>query len=212
MLKEVLMPWKANLTGHPIFSLSESGIPILSVWSNSPYRGNNQVAGSRAPTGIVWCSSLHHGEGKPLPQLHSYFSGSLLLLCHFPALGVGNTTLPGYFMLWHWWVLSEGVLTGSSFSAGLRWVTVWRPCYRFQGTPHGERSSTCQWTSFQGGKLATACETGTTPCRPENPRLLNHRFLALPDQRDSDKENKTFFLQSQIFVGNGRSKFQLGLL
>ena len=109
-------------------------------------------------------------------------------------------------------VLSEGVLTGSSFSAGLHWVTVWWPCYRFQGHPHGERSSTCQWTSFQGGKLATACETGTTPCCPENPRLLNHCFLSLPDQRDSDKENKTFFLQSQIFVGNGRSKFQLGLL
>ena len=109
-------------------------------------------------------------------------------------------------------VLSEGVLTGSSFSAGLRWVTVWWPCYGLQGSPHGERSSTCQWTSFQGGKLATVCETGTTPCCPEDPRLLNHCFLALPDQRDSDKENKTFFPQSQIFVGNGTSKFQLRLL
>ena len=120
MLKEVLMPWNTNLTGHPIFSLRESGIPILSVWINSSCHGNNKVTGSRAPTGIVWCSSLHHGEGKPPPQFHSYFSGSLLLVCHFSALGVGNTTLPGDFTLWHWW---------SAFWRGFDWLLFlrWTP-------------------------------------------------------------------------------------
>lgn len=162
--------------------------------------------------GIVRCSCLHHGKASLCPSSTVTYLVAYCF-CRFSALGLGNTTPPWLFRIVTLVkCFPKGFWLAPSFSAGLCWVTVWCPCYRFQGSPHERGPAPVSGQVSRGGKLATVCETGTTPCRPEDPRLPQSLLSALPDQRDSDKENKTFFPQSQIFVGNGTSKFQLRLL
>ena len=72
------------------------------------------------------------------------------------------------------------------------------------GPVNGQASSEASWPQ--------TVKSAPQPHCPEVPRVLSHHFLELLDQRDSDKKNKPSFTQSQISVGNGRLKLQLGFL
>ena len=163
------MLWNANLTEHPIFSFNGSGNPILRVWRTSLCHGNRQ--------------SDHQSQR---PQWHS--------LIQLPvSLGRKASALVTQLVLWQFIASSSHFLSswyGQRHAPWLFHIMTFVKCFpegfwlvplslldsvlgdsmlallQMPGSPHGDRSRACQWTSFQWGKLATDCEIGTTTPLP----------------------------------------------
>lgn len=170
---------------------------------------DKQITSPRDPSGTVWFSCLCHRPSCTVSSLAVYCFPSpfsqLLVRTTPPALVISHYDICE--------VLSKGILTGSSFSVGLcaGWqhdgiVTGARGAHveTGPGPVNGQASSEASWPQTVKPAPQAHC--------PEVPRVLSHHLLELMDQRDSDKENKTSFSQSQIPVGNGRLKLQLGFL